>query len=165
MVDQIKLKVTVLLPSTNAVWGNVMFYTCQSLCSRGGGVPPHCMLGYTHTLGRHPPADIPLGSRHLRGRHPTRQTHPPPLGRHAPGRHRHHPPPPPNPLPDTTKYGQQATGTHLLERILLVGILLFSLSLALDEIVTISVRKNSPGAISSSLTRCPSDLGNILAVL
>ena len=48
MVDQIKLKVTVLLPSTNAVWGNVMFYTCQSLCSRGGGSTPLHAGIHTH---------------------------------------------------------------------------------------------------------------------
>ena len=164
MVDQIKLKVTVLLPSTNAVWGNVMFYTCQSLCSRGGGSTPlhagiHTHPGQTSPRQTSPwAADTSEADTQL-GRH----THLPWADTPPADTTTTHPlPPTPSPILRNTV---KATGTHLLERILLVGILLFSLSLALDEIVTISVRKTSPGAMSSSLTRCPSDLGNILAVL
>ena len=47
-------------PQRSCGQGNI-FCTCLSLCSRGGGVLPQCMLGY-HPSGSRPPpgADYPL---------------------------------------------------------------------------------------------------------
>ena len=61
-----------------------------------GWCPPHCMLGYTPTLGRHPTRQTSRLCRHPLGRQPLADT---------PARQ--------TPLPsDHTGYGQQARDTH-----------------------------------------------------
>ena len=85
-----------------------------SVCSQGGGVSPHCMLGYTppRTRGRHPPgpeADTP------RQTPPWADMHPPWADTHPPGQTQ-------PPAQCMLGYDQQAGGTHPSECILVLVI-------------------------------------------
>ena len=94
-------------------WGKVMFFHVSVILFTGGRDLPHCMLGYTHTLG--PEAGTPLPPR-TRGRtpHPQEQTPPPPGSRPLPDQAppRSRPPWDPPSAVHAGRYGQQAGGTH-----------------------------------------------------